>query len=123
MEPVLEIFKSQIVMKNEEIECQIIADDIEEMEPYVRALFNWATTVWDYNAVDVWNTYEYSLIDAQGGYFKVHRLEKDDKDGLFGGRYSGSPGLLKNYGDIEIHAYVYIKITKEEYEKLSVEEE
>jgi len=109
---------SRISIEDSYTEVIIVADDIEDMIPYVKKLFEWATTAWDYDAVEDWNTDEYSTIETQKGYFKVHKLGKDDKHGLFLGLYDDSPEPLEDYEDREIHAYVYIKITKEEFQKI-----
>lgn len=119
MEPVVKYRKNRIIMEDEDVECQIVADEIEGLEPYIKKLFEWATIAWDYNAVENWNTDEYNLVHTQDGYFKIHKLGRDDKEGLFAGKYADSPDILANYDDIEIHAYVYLKTTREEFNKLA----
>ena len=95
-------------MKERDVECQIIANKVDDMEPYIRTLFNWVTTTWDYSIVEDWNTDEYSLIHTHKGFFKVHQLGKDDINGLFQGKYVWSPEPLKDYNDRQIQAYVYM---------------
>lgn len=121
MEPEIELFSNRIVMKDEDNEVQIIADDVEDMEPYIKKLYEWAATTWDYSAVDDWQTVEYSLLEAGNECFKVHKLGKEDKRDLFLSKYAGNPETLKDYENRKIEAWVYIKITTEEYKRLLVE--
>lgn len=119
----IEFYNSRIVMRDENVECQIITNKVDDMESYIRALFDWATTTWDYSEVEDWNTDEYSLLGFKEEFFKIHKLEKDDKDALFLDKYEWSPEPLNDYKDSEIQAYVYIKISEEEYNKLISGEE
>lgn len=120
---IIEKEDSRISMKDEDTEVQIIADDVDDMNPYIKKLFQWATSAWDYDAVDNWNTEEYELLETSEGYYKVHVLGKDDKHGLFLGKYTDSPEPLEDYEDREIHVNVYMKISKEEFNELSESEE
>lgn len=114
----IEFYDSSIAMKDEKVECQILTDKVDDMELYIRTLFDWTTTAWNYSAVDDWNTEEYFLIHVQKGFFKVHKLGQDDIDGLFQGKYKWSPEPLKDFNEREIQAYVYMKISKDEYVRL-----
>jgi hypothetical protein len=114
----IEFYDNRVIMKDENVDCQIIANKVDDMEPYIRTLFDWVTTVWDYSIVDDWNTDEYSVIHIQEDFFRVHKLGKDDIDGLFQGKYEWSPEPLNDYEDREIQAYVYIRISEDEYVKL-----
>jgi hypothetical protein len=110
-------------MSDKRIVCQIITDKVDDVEIYLRTLFDWVTKAWDYSIVNKWNTDEYSLIHDKKGFFKVHKLGKDDKDALFQGKYEWSPEPLSDYKDRQIQAYIYIKITEKEYNKLQSEVE
>ncbi len=116
---IIEKENSRISIEDEDTEVVIIADDVEDMNPYIKKLFEWATTAWDYNSVENWHSDEYNLLITDEGYLKVHILGKDDKRGLFLGEYTDSPEKLDDYEEREINAYVYIKITEEEFKKLS----
>lgn len=108
-----------IAKYDQDVECQIIADEVENLTPYIDKLFEWATTAWDYNTVEDWNTDEYYIVATQEGYYKVHKLRREDKEGLFNGKYIDSPAPLEDYEYLEIHAYVYMEISEEEYEELN----
>lgn len=120
---IIEKEDSRISIEDEDTEVVIIADDVNDMNPYIKKLFQWATTAWDYDAVDDWNTDEYQLLTTDEGYLKVHLLGKDDKHGLFLGKYADSPEPLEDYEDREIHVNVYMKISEEEFKELSESEE
>lgn len=114
----IEIKHRIIKMKSVDKEVHIVADDVSEFTPYIKALMSWSNDR-DYDAVEDWHTEEYYLVHAVEGHFKVHKLDKRDMRGLFYGGYVGSPEPLVDYDDREIIAYVYMKISREEYEKLS----
>lgn len=118
----IEYSDNRLVMKDENVECQILTENVDDMELYIRTLFDWATKMFDYSVVEGWNTDEYSLINDQTGFFKVHKLGQDDLDGLFKGKYDWSPEPVNDYNKKKIQAYVYMKISKDEYVRLVTEE-
>jgi hypothetical protein len=118
----IEFYGNRIVMKDENVECQILTDKADNIVPYLRTFFDWVTT-WDYSEVEDWNTDEYSLFNINEDFFKVHKLGKDDKDELFQGKYEWSPEPLSDYKDRQIQEYAYIKISEDEYNKLISENE
>jgi hypothetical protein len=87
---------------------------------YIRTLFDWAATTWDYSLVDDWNTDKYFLVHIQEYFLKVYKLDNKDKDVLFQGKHKRTPEPLKDYQDRDIQAFVFFKISEREYNKLIV---
>lgn len=125
MESEIEKNKNLIWMKDDRFECFISCDEAQHMDEHIKALYRWVTTDWYYEFESKWvpNDYdfkeEFTVIsdeDENGAtFFKVHKLVDEDYRGLFGGAWDDSPEPLERWEDMNANAYVYIKISEEEY--------
>lgn len=124
---------NMMMLKNDDVQIFIIADDVHGMSRYMESLYKWATEVWDYENVE-WmpesEKFEEEFlfvkdVDKNGDvvFYKIHQLMGVEFGGLFRGEFDDSPMPLDGVDDMNVKAVVYFKITEEEYDDLMIKYE
>lgn len=91
--------------------CVIIGDVNDVGDEHIEKMAEWATSLWDYDKITMWKKSDsmspgYFIRDSEGGRYKVHVLDLDQKAELFGGTRKDSPAKLDNWNKKELLAYV-----------------
>ncbi|TGC07475.1 hypothetical protein [Methanolobus halotolerans] len=110
MEPIIRRINSLEVSK-EGKHCTIIGNVADVSDEYVLKLAEWATTLWDYSRITMWKKSDsmepgYFIRDSADGKYKLHVLDDEELEALFGAARKDSPKKLPGWEKKELVAYV-----------------
>ncbi|MBN2110899.1 MAG: hypothetical protein JW705_07440 [Methanosarcinaceae archaeon] len=91
--------------------CTIIGNVTDVSDVYILKLAEWATGSWDYDKITMWRKSDsmepgYFIRDSPGGKYKLHVLDNEQLEALFGASRKDSPGRLRDWKEKGLVAYV-----------------
>lgn len=97
--------------------CTIIGDVEDVSDEYILTLAEWATNLWDYDRISMWKKSDsmepgYFIRNSEKGKYKLHVLDHEQLEDLFGASHKDSPKRLPDWEKKELVAYVDWLINK-----------
>ncbi|MDK2938848.1 MAG: hypothetical protein PWQ51_1012 [Methanolobus sp.] len=91
--------------------CVIMGDIVDVKDEHIEKMAEWANCLWDYSKISMWKKSEsmspgYFIRDSDEGQYKVHVLDDNQKEDVFGGSRKDSPQKIDNWDKKELLAYV-----------------
>jgi len=91
--------------------CTIVGNIADVTEDHIRKLAEWADALWDYEKITMWKKSDsmepgYFIRDSPGGKYKLHVLDKDQLEALFGTSRKDSPPGVHDWQKKGLLAYV-----------------
>lgn len=91
--------------------CTIVGDVADVTDDHIRKLAEWANNLWDYDKISMWKKSDsvepgYFIRDSAGGKYKLHVLDREQLEALFGASRKDSPPKLHGWQKKELVAYV-----------------
>ncbi|MDI3539482.1 MAG: hypothetical protein PWR29_900 [Methanolobus sp.] len=110
MEPIIRSENSLELTRNGK-HCTIVGNIAGVTDEYILKLTEWANTLWDYDRISMWKKSDsmepgYFIRDSAGGKYKVHVLDREQLEALFGASRRDSPPRLQGWEKKNLMAYV-----------------
>lgn len=91
--------------------CTIVGNIADVTDGHIRKLAEWANNLWDYDKISMWKKSDsmepgYFIRDSAGGKYKLHVLDREQLEALFGASRKDSPPKLQDWQKKELLAYV-----------------
>lgn len=102
---------NSLELTKKEKHCTIIGDVTDVSDEYIIKLAEWATESWDYDRITMWKKSDsmepgYFIRDSSRGKYKLHILDDEQLEALFGASSKDSPKRLPEWEKKELVAYV-----------------